>query len=441
QAAAAILDDLARPNSGAPETPLQAAERLAVQACLDAMSARCGLAAERARAALSFEALPGFHAMMASLALIMAMGALGEVDELSGVAEQALGRATTSFQASHMRFWFGAVYGRACRLTGRIDEFVTTAEELADSARDLPGLAYANLALLLGNADLVRGAVADAARLLHEALAGVERHAVTTGLRAASYFALAEAHAKLGQPTEANDAVAGARSCVPPDFLFMHTALSLASGWAMAASGRLSEAVTSAQQAAQLVRERGQPTHELACIQAAAQWGDASQAGRARELGEALSLPLANAVALHAESLLAGDGEGLLAASAAYRRIGDRAAAADAAAQASVAFDESQQHRRGLYAAALAKELAEQCGGLCTPALRTPAGLKLSGRQRDVVELVVVGLSNRQIAEKLVMSVRTVEGHVYRACQRVGAQSREELASIVRSGRGDGATG
>ncbi|MGZ4510634.1 MAG: LuxR C-terminal-related transcriptional regulator, partial [Mycobacterium sp.] len=386
-------------------------------------------------------ALPGFHAMMASLALIMAMGALGEVDELSGVAEQALGRATTSFQASHMRFWFGAVYGRACRLTGRIDEFVTTAEELADSARDLPGLAYANLALLLGNADLVRGAVADAARLLHEALAGVERHAVTTGLRAASYFALAEAHAKLGQPTEANDAVAGARSCVPPDFLFMHTALSLASGWAMAASGRLSEAVTSAQQAAQLARERGQPTHELACIQAAAQWGDASQAGRARELGEALSLPLANAVALHAESLLAGDGEGLLAASAAYRRIGDRAAAADAAAQASVAFDESQQHRRGLYAAALAKELAEQCGGLCTPALRTPAGLKLSGRQRDVVELVVVGLSNRQIAEKLVMSVRTVEGHVYRACQRVGAQSREELASIVRSGRGDGATG
>ncbi len=294
QAAAAILDGLA----AAPETPAQAAERLAVQACLDAVSARCELAAENARAALHFDALPGFHAMLASLALIMAMGALGEVDELAGVAEQALRRATTSFQASHMRFWFGGVYGRACRLNGRIDEFVTTAEQLADSARDIPGLAYANLALLLGNADLVRGAVADAARLLHEALAGVERHAVTTGLRAASYFALAEAHAKLGQPTEANDAVTEARSCVPPDFLFMHTALSLAGGWAMAASGRLSEAVTSARQAAQLARDRGQPTHELACIQTAAQWGDASQAARARELAEALSLPLADAVAV-----------------------------------------------------------------------------------------------------------------------------------------------
>jgi ATP/maltotriose-dependent transcriptional regulator MalT len=257
-------------------------------------------------------------------------------------------------------------------------------------------------------------------------------------LRPASYFSLAEAHAKLGQAAEANDAVAAARAAVPADYLFMHTGLSLAAGWAMAASGRLSEAIATVQEAAELARDRGQPTHELACIQAAAQWGDASGAARARQLAEALSLPLADAVASHAKGLLVGDGEGLLAASAAYRKIGDKAAAADAAAQASVAFAGSQQHKRALYAAAVARELADECGGLCTPALRTPEGLKLSGRQRDVVELVVAGLSNRQIAEKLVMSVRTVEGHIYRACQRVGAQSREELASIVRSGPAGG---
>jgi DNA-binding CsgD family transcriptional regulator len=434
--AAVILEGLA----AAPETPAREAERLALQACIEAASARCESAAEKARAALDFPDLPGFHAMMAALALIMAMGALGQVDELATVAEQALRRATTSFQASHMRFWFGAVYGRACRLTGRIDEFIRTAKQLAESSRDIPGLAYANLALLSGNAELARGAVDEAARLVHEAVAGVQKHDVTTGLRPASYFALAEAHAKLGQAAEAGDAAAAARSAVPPGFLFMHTGLALASGWAMAAGGHLGEAVASTKQAALIARERGQPTHELACIQAAAQWGDGSQAARARELAEALSLPLAEAVALHAQALLAGDGEGLLEASAKYRGIGDRVAAADAAAQASVAFDESQQHRRGLYAAALARELADECGGLCTPALRTPAGLKLSGRQRDVIELVVAGLSNRQIADQLVMSVRTVEGHVYRACQRVGAQSREELASIIRSGPGVGSS-
>ena len=214
QDAAAILDGLAS-KFQAPETPAQVAERLAVQACLDAVSARCEVAAEKARAALDSEGLPDFHAMMASVALIMAMGALGVVDELADVAEQALRRATTSFQASHMRFWFAAVYGRACRLTGRIDEFVGMANRLADSALDIPGLAYANLASLLGNAALARGAVAEAARLMHEALAGVHIHSVTTGLRPASYFALAEAHAKLGQPTEADDAAAQARSCVP----------------------------------------------------------------------------------------------------------------------------------------------------------------------------------------------------------------------------------
>jgi DNA-binding CsgD family transcriptional regulator len=433
--AAVILDGLA----AASETPAQEAERLAVQACIEAASARCESAAEKARAALGFPELPDLHAMMASLALIMAIGALGQVDELAVVAEQTLRRATTSFQASHMRFWFGAVYGRACRLTGRIDEFIRTAKQLAESARDIPGLAYANLASLLASAELARGAVAEAVRLVHEAVAGVQKHNVTTGLRPASYFALAEAHAKLGQAAEAEAAAVAARPAVPPGFLFMHTGLALAEGWAMAAGGRLGDAVASAHQAAQQARERGQPTHELSCIQAAAQWGDASQAARARELATALSLPLADAVALHAQALSAGDGERLLEASAKYRDIGDLVAAADAAAQASVAFDESQQHRRGLYAAALARELADECGGLCTPAVRTPAGLKLSGRQRDVIELVVAGLSNRQIADQLVMSVRTVEGHVYRACQRVGAQSREELASIIRSGPGGAA--
>jgi DNA-binding CsgD family transcriptional regulator len=428
--ASAILDGLA----AKPETPPERAARIAVEACVDAVSARCESAAEKARAALDSAVLSDLHAMMASVALVMAMGALGDVDDLAAVAEDAIDRATTSFQASHMRFWFGGVYARACRLTGRIDECVSAAQRLAGSARDVPGLAYANIAFLLGQAELVRGDVSGAVKLLHEALAGVERHSIITGLRPASFFALAEAHAKLGQPAEANEALAQARGCVSPDYLFMQTALSLATGWALTAGGCLTEAVTVVRGAEKEARDRRQPTHEVACLQAAAQWGDASGAARARELADALSLPLANAVARHAESLLANDGEGLLAASADYRTIGDRATAADAAAQAAVAFKRDQQRRRSLYAGAIARELADECGGLCTPALRSPAGQPLTGRQREVVELVLAGLSYRDIAERLVMSVRSVEGHVYRACQRVGANTREELVAIIRAG-------
>jgi DNA-binding CsgD family transcriptional regulator len=206
----------------------------------------------------------------------------------------------------------------------------------------------------------------------------------------------------------------------------------LATGWTLAAEGYLSQAIAAAHAAAKEAHQRRQPTHELACIQAAAQWGDASEACRARELADALSLPLANTVARHAESLLHGDGEGLLAVSSEYRAIGDRVAAADAAAQAAAVFTDSKRRQRSLYAAAIARELADECGGLCTPALRSRVGLPLSGRQREVVELAVAGLSNREIAERLVMSVRTVEGHLYRACQRVGVNTRDELRTVIR---------
>ncbi len=94
-------------------------------------------------------------------------------------------------------------------------------------------------------------------KLLHEALAGVEKHGVTTGLRPASCFALAEAHAKLGEPAAATAALTEARRCVPTDYLYMQTALSLATGWALAAAGSLAEAVTVVRDAAADARDRG----------------------------------------------------------------------------------------------------------------------------------------------------------------------------------------
>ena len=55
-----------------------------------------------------------------------------------------------------------------------------------------------------------------------------------------------------------------------------------------------------------------------------------------------------------------------------------------------------------------------ECGGLSTPAPRSPTGHPLTERQREIVELAVAGMSNKDIAKKLYMSVRSVEGHLYR---------------------------
>jgi len=41
------------------------------------------------------------------------------------------------------------------------------------------------------------------------------------------------------------------------------------------------------------------------------------------------------------------------------------------------------------------------------------------------------GLSGRAVAERLTLSVRTVEGHIYRAMAKTGATSRDELAALL----------
>ena len=54
---------------------------------------------------------------------------------------------------------------------------------------------------------------------------------------------------------------------------------------------------------------------------------------------------------------------------------------------------------------------------------RNPAGL--TGRQAEDLRLLVDGLTNAEIAERLVVSVRTVDHHVSAALQKLGVPSRQ----------------
>ena len=59
-----------------------------------------------------------------------------------------------------------------------------------------------------------------------------------------------------------------------------------------------------------------------------------------------------------------------------------------------------------------------------------PAGL--TERQLDVLELISEGLTNAQIAERLVLSVRTVDHHVEAVLDKLGVPSRREAAGAAR---------
>jgi len=76
--------------------------------------------------------------------------------------------------------------------------------------------------------------------------------------------------------------------------------------------------------------------------------------------------------------------------------------------------------------------LLAQCGGANTPLLsgRSRNG-PLSEREREIARLASDGLSNRQIAERLVVSERTVENHLYRIFIKLGISGRDQLASAL----------
>jgi DNA-binding NarL/FixJ family response regulator len=200
-----------------------------------------------------------------------------------------------------------------------------------------------------------------------------------------------------------------------------------------AAGGAITAAIDGARRAADFAREHGQFAREVMCLQAATHFGDTGTAARLLELTELVDGPRASTAAAFAAALADRDGAELHTASQRLDAMGDRFAAADAAAHAAIAFRVQGRRGAALTAAGRAQRLAAECGGALSPALREAAQpLPLTTREREVIALVAQGLTNRQIAEALHLSIRSVEGHLYRASNRSGATSRAELSALIR---------
>jgi len=65
----------------------------------------------------------------------------------------------------------------------------------------------------------------------------------------------------------------------------------------------------------------------------------------------------------------------------------------------------------------------------------------LTPREREIAGLVAQALSNREIAERLFLSERTVEGHVRNILARTGTSSRVELTRTLLRDRPPDETG
>jgi DNA-binding CsgD family transcriptional regulator len=182
-----------------------------------------------------------------------------------------------------------------------------------------------------------------------------------------------------------------------------------------------------------MAAESDQFAVEVLARHTAVRFGDPAQRVPLAQLARKVPGPYASAAAEHAAAWTSGDVSALLAVADRFAAAGLMLCAAEAAAQAELLARRRLDPVATARASARTAELLAGCDGAWTPALAAaalPPGI--SERQHEIAELVAAGLSNREVADRLHLSIRTVEGHIYQACVKLGVSNRAELAALLR---------
>jgi DNA-binding CsgD family transcriptional regulator len=385
-------------------------------------------AAVQASKTLALEDIPVVGAEI-SWVLAQIRADAGRATDAVAAADAGYAVATRTLDAPHMRFNIVDAELSALLMSGRVADALAVAERTRQQAVHLPGAAQLLGAAVAGRAALGAGDLHSACLLLGQAAEGLSAsHAIGWGYR--YRVPHATALAMRGSTREAVAAL-DALDKVTRRFRALDCERSLARAWLVAGQGAVSEAITVALSAAERARDTGRFAAEVACLQAAVQFGDHSGGPRLRELESIVEGPRVGLVARLADALRDEDGAELTSLSDDFERMGDVIAAADCAAHAALTYRRQGKRGSALGSSARAAALAEQCGA-STPALRqASAPLPLTDREGEIVMLIGEGFSSREVAERLTLSVRTVESHIYRAMLKTGTTTRDELGALL----------
>jgi DNA-binding CsgD family transcriptional regulator len=390
-------------------------------------------AASESAKTFTYDQLPDdVAARLATWAITLAAGEAGRTTEAGAAAEASTHIPIRSFVVitdAHL----GALL-----LSGRISDAQHAAEFLRGRARELPGTAAnqvmgANVAVVAGRAAIGAGSLDAASALLDPAAEALSASGEANGWAYRCQLPRTIALAMRGLISEATHALALLERQRHPGWRYLDYEYAVAHAWVAASQGATSQAIKTLLSAAETARANGQFAAEVLCLQTATQFGDGSTASRLRELEAIVEGPRVGIAARFAAAMSAGDAAELTAVSTDFEQMGDIVAAIDAAAHAAAAYRSQGLRGSALGSANRAGALAEQCGASGSPALRQVIEpLPFTGREHEVIMLMARGLSNREIAERLTLSVRTVESHIYHAMAKTGTTSREDLAALVR---------
>ncbi|PXX70911.1 regulatory LuxR family protein [Nocardia tenerifensis] len=410
------------------DRPLRDALR-AVHAMTDSSTGRLDAARVVATEILTSDHPDDIAVLFSACALVIWAAVTGCAD-LAAYAARGMTVCDKVAEFANLRVPLISQYVSGLVWSGHLDRASAAAAGYRDAVEDAP---FTESSLIVGIALLARGELALARNLLRQECV---RFAPLGRSAGGAYFGalttLTPCLAVLGELEAAREAQAEMRRYRTPAVTFYEPVELLADAWVAAVEGNISTAITLAQESAAIARRHGQHMHTVMALHTATRFGDRTTATELAELATRVDGPRAPAAAAHAAALAADDGAALNAAVVAFERMGDRLSAADVAAQAAVSFFQHGRKGSGNLAAARALRLAADCGGAHSPALALVASpLPLSVREREIVTLAAEGLTNQQIADRLTVSRRTVEGHLYRASTKLGVTSRHDFSTIL----------
>lgn len=380
------------------------------------------------RAALATAMVP-MATVWAAMATAGALSLSGRLDEVGPIAQQGL-HAAQNCESGPQRYTIGLAEVLAYTASGDLDAAEHACERYSAMTGGVPQ-AEAIVNALAGRVNLARGRLPAACDALQTSLWTMSESLPAGWVMLVAAW-LAQAEAARGNADGAAAALARAEEANGPQVAVFVPEVELARSWHYACLGQTTTARDHALRAAQTARFKEMYAVEMCALHTAVRFGDRSQSARLRQLAAQLDSPLAAAIAAHSSGLFDHNGDRLDGAADKFDEIGAAAMAADASAHAAGEHARAGARVKELESTTRAHWLASR-NGLRTPAVTSiEYPLPITDREREIATLVGEGLTNREIAERLGVSVRTIDGHLYRIFSKLSIEDRDQLARLVR---------
>ncbi len=220
---------------------------------------------------------------------------------------------------------------------------------------------------------------------------------------------------------------------LPPDMGYEVDVLQ-ARAWTWAASGDMVTARQNLEMAVELGKEVGDLLGTIRALHGLARMGRARQVvNELATLASRVDGELTAARLSYARAAADQDSEALAEAAARFERLGALLYAAESLGEAAVHLRRDGASREAAATQQTAARLLARCEGAVTPFVRAiGARAQLTPAELDTALHAATGSSDKQIAEMMHLSVRTVENRLHRAYQKLGLSHRRELAEALR---------